>query len=155
MTPIKRSVLAFSRGPFRPHGDIEYWVDGPLLHYVAHGPFNREAFEALAEASKRMHEQMPIRHRFAHLTEFCGSAMASPEAMATFTAFLRHVRGLGYNGDAVALVMAPEVEGQHFMRDQFAAAYLELGLPCQWFDDAASAGAWLATMLQRAELSEG
>lgn len=143
-----RSVLSFRRGPFQPHGDISYWTEDRLLRYVAHGPFNEEAFVALAEASRRLHEAQPFQQSFAHLTEIHGSALATPEAMATFETFLTSMAKRGGNGVAVAMVIAPEVEGCRVMAPRYQAAYALLGLPYRCFETVDDARTWLAPRLE-------
>ncbi len=146
--PESRSVLSFARGPFQPHGDITYWTEDQLLRYVARGPFNEEAFIALAEASRRLHDALPFHRPFGHITEVQGSALATPEAMATFEDFLTGMARRGNNGVAVAMVMAPEVEGRLLMAPRFEQAYEKLGLPFRCFESVAEASAWLLPLLQ-------
>ncbi|MGL6290307.1 MAG: hypothetical protein ACRC2H_06440 [Silanimonas sp.] len=146
--PEFRSVLSFARGPFQPHGDITYWTEDRLLRYIAQGPFNEEAFVALAEASRQLHEAMPFQKPFAHLTEVRGSALATPGAMATFEAFLVAMARRGNNGVAVAMVIAPEVEGRLLMLPRFEKAYEKLGLPYRCFETVAEANVWLSPLLR-------
>lgn len=143
----RRSVLSFSRGPFKPHGDVEYWTEDRLLRYVAHGPFNREAFAALAEASRQLHAAQPFQRSFAHLTEIRGNAMATPGAMETLEAFFSRMSAMGSNGLAVALVIGAEVEGRSIMAPLFERAYALLKLPFRCFETVDDARAWLDTIL--------
>ena len=45
----------FASGEFKPHGQVEMWLDGNILRYDAVGPFNRELVRAIAQAQ---HEVM-------------------------------------------------------------------------------------------------
>ena len=148
--PKKRSIAAYAGSGFRPHGRIEFWAEGSVIHIQAEGPFNREAVQAVGLAMRDLFKTMPASPRFADMLEFSGSLLATPDALAAFGDFLRAMSAAKTAPIAVAYVVAPEVEGRSVMLPIFTRLYAEHGREFCAFETVAEAEGWLRERLSGA-----
>ncbi|WP_028454205.1 hypothetical protein [Chitinilyticum litopenaei] len=147
----RRTLHSDGLGAFQPHGKVEVWATGQILHYRATGPFNLEFLIALDAADRELMASVAARGPFAILAQFTGSIAGTPEALAALESSLAEQNRLGLASLAVAFVVGPEVEGRVLMKRIFAGIYARQGLRFQWFEEAEAAQAWLAESLSHAD----
>lgn len=139
----------FAPGPFRPHGSVEMWKDGSVVHLIAEGPFNLETVHGVGRAMKELFATQPPQGRFVDILEMRTSIMASMEVMTAFGRFLAEMSSAKTAPLAVAYVVAPEVEGRSLMLPIFARVYAEHGRRFAAFETMAEARAWALEQLGR------
>lgn len=131
---------------FRPHGRIEFELIDPVAHIIhirCFGPFNKEVMDAVEQVQTDMTLLHPQRKE---LIQFVDSALAVPEFIAAVANYLQKHKHNGVCPAAVALVIAPGVEGKTLMQDSYTAVYQRAQINMALFDDADSALDWLRTL---------
>jgi hypothetical protein len=113
---------------FRPHGRVTFSTDHNILMCEAVGPFNKELIEAIANAEKGMVEQMLAFDKWADIVIIKKNAMASPDDLAAFTAYLTMLGRNNLNSFVTAMVIDDDVEGAEVMTHQIIDAYMEAGI---------------------------
>lgn len=146
----RQDIGDFARGPFRPHGHIAMWGEGPVVHVDATGPFNVEAMQALGLAMSELFALHPLSGVFGDIVEFHCSVMCSPEVVAAYGGFLRKNTADGHTPAAVAWVVAPQVEGRGIMLPVFQRLYAEHGRRFACFETMDEAQAWMRQCLREA-----
>jgi hypothetical protein len=137
----------FATGPFPPHGRIELWAEGNVVRLTATGPFNVEAIQAMAAAWRALCADLPEAEPFADVVTVKDSIMASPEVLDAIGRFLNHNSEQHIAPRAVAWIVPPDVEGASLMIPQFEHVFTEAGRRIAFFEDEASALAWVKTAL--------
>jgi hypothetical protein len=137
----------FAPGPFRPHGSVEIWRDGSVVHLIAEGPFNLETVQGVGRAMRELFASQPPQGRFVDILEMRTSIMASKEVMAAFGRFLADMSAAKTAPLAVAYVVAPGVEGRGLMLPIFARVYAENGRRFAAFETMDEARAWALEQL--------
>ncbi len=145
--PERRSIDDYAHGLFRPHGQVELWLEGSVLRIVAEGPFNREAVQAVSRAMHDLLAGVMPGKPFAVLLEMRVSLLASPDALAAFEEFLRTMSGAQIAPKVVAYVVAPDIECRSLMLPLYAAIYARHQRLFAAFETQAEAEAWLRTQL--------
>ena len=145
-SPI-RNIENYAQGSFRPHGRIEFWTEGSVLRIVAEGPFNREAVQAVGLAMRDLFAGMPVVGRFADILDMRGSLLASPDALEAFGDFLQAMSAAQTAPEAVAWVVAQEVEGRDLMLPIYGQLYARHGRQFAAFESMAEAEAWVRKRL--------
>jgi hypothetical protein len=143
----KRSSAEFATGVFRPHGQVDIWAEGSLVRLEAYGPFNREGIQAMGLAMRDLFASVPVGGRFGDILVMHESLMASPDALASFEAFLQAMSQAKTAPVAVAYVAAPEVEGRSLMLPIYAEIYARHGRRFAAFEHLADAEAWVREQL--------
>jgi hypothetical protein len=146
-SPSKRSSAEFATGVFRPHGQVDIWAEGLIVRLEARGPFNREGVQAMGMAMRDLFASVPVGGRFGDILVMHGSLMASPDALASFEAFLQAMSQAKTAPVAVAYVAAPEVEGRSLMLPIYAEIYARHGRRFAAFEQLADAEAWVREQL--------
>ena len=118
-----------------------------MIRIVAEGPFNREAVEAVGLAMRDLFAGMPPAPRFANILDMRHSLLASPDALHAYGGFLQAMSEARTAPQAVAWVVAPEVEGRSLMLPIFARLYAEHGRRFAAFETMAEAEAWVREQL--------
>lgn len=133
--------------PFRPHGSVQMWMDGDILHYEATGPFNIELIASFAVAQLDMLRAINYQGPWVSICSILNSAMASPQTLARYDQLMRKEKPPGRTPLATAFVAGPKVEGARLMMQKYARIYLGIGRPFQSFDNVEDAVAWAKRML--------
>ncbi|MDM4768222.1 hypothetical protein [Pelomonas sp. SE-A7] len=145
--PRKRNIRAYASGAFKPHGQIEFWTEGPVVRIEAQGPFNREAFEAVGLAMRELFASTSLGPVFADILEIRHSIMISPEALDAFGQFLALMSANKSAPRAVAYVVAAEVEGRSLVLPLLQRLYDQHGRQFAAFETMAEAEAWVRERL--------
>lgn len=145
---LKKSTDEFAAGPFRPHGRVEIWAEGNVVRLDAAGPFNKEAVIALGATWRSLFAELPRQGAFASITVVRNSVLISQEVLDALGAFLRSNTAAGQGAEAVAFVVAPDVEGRSMMLPMFAETYAAAGRNFAAFATEAEAEVWVRARLQ-------
>ena len=148
MNSARHDIQDYVNGPFAPHGEIELWREGSVIHLEAAGPFNAEAMQAFGLAMTQLLAELPPQGLFIDILELRHSMLASPEAIAVLEGFMQRMSEAGKAPCAVAYVAAPEVEGREFMMPLCATLYERLGRRFASFHTRAEADAWARQTLR-------
>ncbi len=135
-------------GKFRPHGRIDFQVEGHILLAHAIGPFNTELIEAVTQVDHALLRPLIKSGHWGELIVFQQSAMGSQHTLSLFTQHLQRFVANGYNGTAVALIMGAEVDGRHVMAPLIAGAYTQAGIRNAVFDNVQEGRDWLEAQIQ-------
>lgn len=151
-TPDILCSTDFTEGGFRPHGWFSCHMEGELLVWEAHGPFNLEALQAYGRTRQAAFARWQLDDKpIAAVMHWVGSALMSPEAFAhyerCFAAFIES----RHNYVAVAWVGGPDVEGLDFMRTRFAPLFDRHGLAFAVLADMPTARRWALPRLHQAQ----
>lgn len=144
---VRLKIEDYASGPFRPHGEMEIWLEGHVVRIKATGPFNTESIQALGKALRALYAEITQPEKLVHLVTIQRSLLASPEVVKTFGDFLATMDAIKQTPVAVAWVVAPEVEGGRLMLPFFAKAYALAGREFRAFENVTEAYAWLQTRL--------
>lgn len=145
------STDGLGKALFRPHGRADWRIDGDVLRTDVVGPFNRELAEAIGPILHQAYALLRAQGPCAEVVTVRGSALAGPEALAALSAEMRKFVLEGLAPVATAFVMAPEVEGSHFMPALLVQSFAAAGWPaCQVFATADEAEAWVQGLLAAA-----
>ncbi|GAW96793.1 MULTISPECIES: hypothetical protein [Colwellia] len=125
---------------FIPHGSIDIQLDNDLVSMDISGPCNTEFFELMAEKLAKLIPQLNMNN-YTGLVILRDEALATPEAMAYFTNYLKTVQ-----------VRAVAINLQHSLtpsttHDICKKAYTEAGVEHRFFYDNHSANAWLRSCM--------
>jgi hypothetical protein len=124
MTSPKRLLASeHQAGPFPAHGDATVAVQGRVMRFVASGPWNVEFVNALWRAMVKAAAQLPPDGRYVDLIEIRHSALMTPEALAALHQAIDTAVARGFNAQATALVLAPDVEGRALMLPKLQRIY--------------------------------
>ena len=140
--PPRSSTTKVKLSQFAPHGQVDMWMDGNVLHYEAIGPFNRELVDCLAVTQTNFLQNLSPDGAWASICTVKGSAMATPESLQRYDELMRATKGPGLNPAATAFVMGPGVEGAKIMIPHFAKIFTGIGRPFQAFETLAEAERW-------------
>jgi hypothetical protein len=121
---------------FNPHGSIDIKVDNDLISLDIKGPCNTEFFELMANKLALFRPQLNMNN-YTGLIILRDEALATPEAMAYFTSYLKtiQVRAVALNLQYTHSPSATE--------DMCRKAYTEAGVTHRFFFDNLSATTWL------------
>ena len=152
--PKKRSTSQIKASQFTPHGVVDLWMEGRLMHYEATGPFNTELVDCLAIAQRDYLLATRPQGAWVSLCTLVGNAMSSPEGIARYAAIMAAPKPDNMIPVATAFVIAPDVEGGRIMAPQFAKIYADIGRPFEIFETMAAAQAWALAMIEQAGTGE-
>jgi hypothetical protein len=126
---------------------MEIFMQGDVLHYECTGPFNREAFDAMAVA--QMAFLMNLKHPdpWASIAISRESVMVSLDGLERYAELMRTKLPPELSAVATAFVMGPEVEGGSIMGPYFAKIYAEIGRPFKIFTRFDEAIQWAQAMV--------
>ena len=140
----------FASGEFKPHGQVEMWLDGNILRYDAVGPFNRELVRAIAQAQHEVMLAAKARGACVEVVTIRESALVTPDGLAELALILQDVNLQGLAPLAVTYVMAPDVEGASIMAPLFRRRYQDQGRTFEIFERMKDALAWAQAQLDAA-----
>lgn len=142
----------FTEGGFRPHGEFSCWMDGDLLVWRAHGPFNLEALQAFGRTRQAAFARWQLDDRpIAGVMQWVSSALMSPEAFAVYEQAFNAFIQSRHHYAAVAWVGGPDVEGLDFMRLRFAPLFARHGLAFAVFASLDDARRWALPYVRQAQ----
>ena len=133
---------------FRPHGRVEYTALGNVMICEATGPFNKELVGAVSAVQADLIDGIIQQGKWGDVVIFKDNAMASPEAIASYTEYLQALVAAGVMSSATALVMTPDVEGAEFMLPLYRKCYEVVGLTVGLFDNTEAALAWVKSRIE-------
>ncbi len=132
---------------FQPHGQVEGWMEGDLLLYIANGPFNKELVDCLAITQSEFLQSMQPSGPWASICTILDSAIGGPDTLARYAQMMCAPKPAGLAPIATAFVMAPDVEGARLMAPHFAKIYADIPRHFQIFETMAQARAWAQAMI--------
>ncbi len=150
----KRSTSQIKTSPFTPHGVVDIWMEGRLMHYEATGPFNTELVDCLAIAQRDYLLATRPQGAWVSVCTVVGNAMSSPDGIARYAAIMAAPKPDNMIPVATAFVIAPDVEGGGIMAPQFRKIYADIGRPFQIFETMAAAQTWALAMIEQAGTGE-
>lgn len=145
--PKKRSTSQVKTSQFTPHGVVDIWMEGRLMHYEATGPFNTELVDCLAIAQRDFLLATRPQGDWVSVCTVLGNAMSSPEGVARYATIMAAPKPDNMTPVATAFVIAPDVEGGGIMGPLFTKIYADIGRPFQIFETMATAQVWADAML--------
>lgn len=151
-TPPKSSTKLVKTTQFTPHGVVDIWMEGRLMHYEATGPFNVELVECLAIAQRDYLLASRPNGAWVSVCTVRRNAMASPDSIARYAAIMAAPKPDNMVPCATAFVIAPEVEGGAIMAPHFVKIYDDIGRPFAVFDNLAAAQIWANGWLSRCDI---
>lgn len=113
----------FAPQHFRPHGRVEFSVLENILICEAIGPFNSELVSAVATVQIPLIDDLARQGIWGDIVIFKKNAMASPEAVSSFSEYLHELSSSGRVPTATALVLPAETEGSTIMRARYLKCY--------------------------------
>lgn len=148
------STSDFKSSQFRPHGVVNIWMDGPLLHYEARGPYNTELFDLLAIAQRDFLTTTQPQSPWVSICTIKESAMTSPEGAIRYKALLESAKSANLEPLATAFVVGPEVEGGGIMEPIFTKIFADIGRTFAAFKTMAEAQAWAMALIEEARAAQ-
>jgi len=121
---------------FEPHGNIRVSLDNDLITIDIEGPCNTEFFELMAEELALIRPKINIDN-YTALIILRNEALASPEAMAYFTCYLKTVE-VGAVAINLQYTLTPSITETICKK-----AYTAAGVKHRFFYDNDSATVWL------------
>jgi len=149
-TPRKSSTANVKARSFKPHGVVDIWMEGALLHYQATGPFNTELVDCLAIAQRDYLLATRPTGAWVSVCTVVGNAMTSPDGLARYAEIMAAPKPDNMVPIATAFVIAPAVQGGSIMGPLIGKIYAEIGRPFQIFSSMEDAQAWAHTMIAQA-----
>ena len=150
----KRSTREVKTSRFTPHGVVDIWMEGRLMHYEATGPFNTELVDCLAIAQRDYLLATRPQGAWVSMCTVVDNAMSSPDGVARYAEIMAASKPDNMIPVATAFVIAPEVEGGTIMAPLFTKIYADIGRPFQIFETMAAAQEWAAAMLSQADATD-
>jgi hypothetical protein len=152
--PPKSSTAQVKTSQFTPHGVVDIWMDGRLMHYEATGPFNTELVDCLAIAQRDYLLATRPQGAWVSVCTVVGNAMSSPDGIARYAEIMAAPKPNNMIPVATAFVIGPDVEGGRIMAPQFTKIYADIGRTFQIFETMAAAQVWAAAMVEQARTGQ-
>jgi hypothetical protein len=131
---------------FNPHGSHELAVQGRILQVRTRGPWNEEEVQRYVQSFARCVDQL-AGAPWGVLAIVQGEAIHTPESQqGMVNAIVQHRRT---GRCATALLLQLEI-APGLVRKLLIRMYAQAQEPCEFFDDEASAKAWLLTRIESA-----
>ena len=144
----KSSTSQIKTSKFHPHGIVDIWMEGRLMHYECTGPFNSELVECFAIAQRDFLLANRPEGEWISVCTMISSAMTSPDGIARYAQIMATPKPEGLTPMATAFVIASDVEGGRFMAPLYRQIYDDIGRPFQVFETMVEAQTWTYTMLE-------
>lgn len=132
---------------FQPHGRVQMWADGALVHVVAEGPFNVEGIDAFSNAMLALYRQLPPGQAFVNITEVRKTLLGTPDAWERLGEHLLRTNASGLPLRGTAWVVDAEVEGRSLLLPRAQALFVNAGRRVEVFETLATAEAWARRLL--------
>lgn len=123
---------------------VEFWMQGPVLRFMARGPFDLEQVRQLTDAMSSLFSEMPQELPFATVMEFKGSMVADQATLDEFERLLMDIGQWRRVPVAVGLIAAHDVEGMPGMVDSYRSIFTRQGRMFSHFADAGECQVWSA-----------
>lgn len=149
-TLSKSSTTQVKTSQFTPHGMVELWMDGQVMHYEATGPFNTELVNCLVIAQRDHLVAVQPQGAWVSMGVLRHSAMMSPEALTRYAEIIAAPKPQNMNPVATAFVIGADVEGGRIMGPLLAKVFTDIGRPVAIFATQAEAEAWAEAQIARA-----
>ena len=149
-TLSKSSTAQIKTSQFTPHGVVDIWMEGRLMHYEATGPFNTELVDCLAIAQRDYLLATRPHGAWVSVCTVVGNAMSSPDGVARYAEIMAAPKPDNMIPVATAFVIAPEVEGGRIMAPLFTKIYADIKRPFRIFETMESAQAWAHAQIEQA-----
>ena len=156
MSAEKTTIVSTARitgKQFQAHGQVDIWMDGDLLHYVATGPFNRELIDCLAIAQLEFLQSMHPNGPWVSVCDVKKSAVGGPDTLERYAEIMRAPKPHGLTPVGTAFVIGPDVEGGRLMGPLFAQIFADIQRPFRIFQTMAEAQTWARDMIEEAKLT--
>lgn len=141
-----------AKSRFAPHGKIEMWPEGAVIHYDISGPFNQEAIKAFSRTVAALLKNWQPSGPFATYSHWRGSMLTSAEALTTYGQLLEVSRA-HFPKELVNVWFVPEeIEGRSIMLPKWQTLYAANGYPLEIFASEQAARARVRWHLQQANL---
>lgn len=150
--PKPFSTSQVKTNQFKAHGQVDIWMEGNVLQYVATGPFNKELFDCLAIAQMEFLRSIHPPGPWVSICTVKESAIGGPESLARYAELMRAPKPSGLTPMATAFVVGPEVEGGRLMESHFVKIYADIQRPFKIFETMAQAQTWAQAMIAEATL---
>ena len=137
-------------GEEKPLGGVEFWMQGPVLRFLARGPFELEQVRQLEAAMFALFSSMPEELPFATVIEFRGSMQADESTLVEFEALLMSAGRWRRIPVAVGIIASPEVEGLSSMVPRYEAIFTRHGRKFSHFVEAQECQVWSAQQVAEA-----
>lgn len=123
---------------------IEFWMQGPVLRFMARGPFDQEQVQQLREAMFALFSEMPQELPFATVLEFRGSMVANEATLEEFERLLMSASQWRRVPVAVGIIAGDGVEGLPHMVDAYREIFNRQGRKFAHFSNAQECQVWSA-----------
>jgi len=137
----------FEESRFNPHGFINLWPDGRIVHFDVTGPFNVEFTASVATLVDKLYAEVADGGPFAEIVFFRNSMLMPLEALPPLGDTFRIWKARGCAPVATAWVIEAKVEGSFVMLPQFEKIFAEAGQTFKCFDCMDEAEVWLKERL--------
>lgn len=116
---------------FAPHGNIEMWPEGSVIHYDITGPFNLEVIKAFGRTVSALLATWQPQGPFASISFWHGSMMTTLDALAAYRQLLIAGRAY-YPQEIINVWFVPlDIEGRGIMLPKWQKVYAEGGYPLE------------------------
>jgi len=132
---IHKNTDGFAERNFRPHGRIEMWTEGAVVHLISEGPFNREVVIALGKLANEIYASIAPGTRFVNINQIRTSLMGTPEALEMLENHLKSLSAAPVHPLLHVWVVGAEVEGHHLMLPVIQAVFARANRPMMVFDN--------------------
>jgi hemerythrin-like metal-binding protein len=133
---------ALPAAPFKGHDQIEYRVNGRILHTTARGPF-KELVGKIPATINDFVLRLSQQGRWGQIVTFQQSAFMPVAGMENFRSYLKKRYENPEIRPVIALVFATDPETSPLLVQEFLDCYIDAGVKTQVFDDYASARDWV------------
>ena len=133
---------ALPPAPLKTHEQIEYRVNGRILHTTARGPFTK-LVEKIPPSINEFVQRLSQQGRWGQIVTFQQSAFMPAAEMQNFRSYLKQRYEDPEIRPVIALVFATDPETAPLLVQEFLDCYIEAGIKTQAFDDHASARDWV------------
>lgn len=133
----------------KPHGEIDYRIEGRILRTTASGPFNNELIAAIPAVISELIAKLVQQGKWGQIVTFHRSALGSPAAMFDFGEYLKRRYTDPTTNPVTALVFGRDIEGAQLMAPIFHQCYVEAGIESQVFEDYSTALYWVESRIKQ------
>jgi len=133
----------FDIAQFRPHGRVDFKIDGNLILCEAFGPFDTELLKAIKGIETGLIRQVMEQGKWGQIVIMRENIFVSNEAVAWFGDYLKWLASRDMNSSSSAMVIEDDVEGVGEMVPLLVEAYKQAGLTMNVFKTLNEAKVWV------------
>lgn len=130
---------------FAVHGTLDMKVEGQILHIVGAGPWNSESLQASGVEAQPLVEGLYDKP-WAVLAEIRGEPIYVPEASRQLVNIVKSEK---LRGRVASALLVNDSTSPNFAKSHIGDIYTRAGETFAFFDDTATARAWLQEQLQQ------